>query len=219
MEYLVPVLILVGAAVLVTLVFWWGSKAASAQKARGGTKTQGSAKDRRVSATSAAQASARLDEQEHQNVYRKIASGQLTEAAEIYRQATGVTPLEAILDVQALATYPQQWVKLEDVTETEDTSEDAEDAELTIPTDWMEEKPQPAKRSFQVEVIREDGTVRLSSEDLPPWLSDQMHAMVRDGQLEEAAKTMAEHTILTEHESRELMQALAREEQGPKEES
>lgn len=45
--------------------------------------------------------------------------------------------------------------------------------------------------------MRGTDSVRLSSQDLPPWLRDQLSAMVRDGNLESAAVQLSSHSELS----------------------
>ena len=129
-----------------------------------------------------------------------------------YRRSTGVGTFEAMLDVQALATYPQMWTKpgarsagagpmsapspvadgsaspsggaVDQAQIRVPGSADAQD--LVVPQDWLDEKL-PADRPFELEVVRDETTVRVSSDDLPPFLRDQLTALVRDGRVEDAA--------------------------------
>ena len=80
--------------------------------------------------------------------------------------------------------------------------------ELTVPAEWTAAEPVAAEQHFQVEFIRPQGSVRLSSEDLSPWLRDQLAAMLRDGDLESAAVQLSSHTELSVPESFELLQRL-----------
>ncbi|MCB4209079.1 hypothetical protein [Arthrobacter sp. UM1] len=56
----------------------------------------------------AAQASGRLDEQTHRQVYALIAQGRQQEAVEAYQNATRSTLFESITAVNALARHPQE---------------------------------------------------------------------------------------------------------------
>lgn len=80
-------------------------------------------------------------------------------------------------------------------------------SELMVPAEWSAE-PAPEDRPFEVEVMRGDGTVHLSSRDLPPWLRDQLSAMVRDGNLETAAVQLSTHTELSVPEAFELLRRI-----------
>ncbi|XNZ00372.1 hypothetical protein ACL90Y_11700 [Micrococcus luteus] len=78
---------------------------------------------------------------------------------------------------------------------------------LMVPAEWSAE-PAPEDRPFAVEVMRGDGTVHLSSRDLPPWLRDQLAAMMRDGNLETAAVQLSTHTELSVPEAFELLRRI-----------
>lgn len=80
-------------------------------------------------------------------------------------------------------------------------------ADLMVPAEWSAE-PAPEDRPFEVEVMRGDGTVHLSSRDLPPWLRDQLSAMMRDGNLETAAVQLSTHTELSVPEAFELLRRI-----------
>lgn len=87
------------------------------------------------------------------------------------------------------------------------TPQPAEVTDFTIPAEWTAE-PAPKDRPFEVEVMRPDGAVRLSSHDLPAWLRDQLAAMVRDGNLESAAVALSTHTELSVPEAFELLRRI-----------
>ncbi|AXR74144.1 hypothetical protein DCC27_007385 [Auritidibacter sp. NML130574] len=287
MEYLIPVLIILGVAVLVALGYRGVAAVAkknngsskpsrSSSGTGGGSQRRGGGLSERISPITAAQASTRLDEEDHRQVYRLIAVGKMREAAMRYREATGVSSMDAMLDVQALASYPQEWISIDeavsssepdtphmardsventplndrddqrdqdDLTPTDrsvpDDSDGAtsadqagseqspatEDGEqeltnLTVPVEWENEDfSTPEPRGFQVEVMRDNGTVQLSSEDLPPWLRDQLRAMVRDHRIDEAAQTLSEHTMLTVPEAMDLMQILSQQDNNPQDDA
>lgn len=84
---------------------------------------------------------------------------------------------------------------------------------LTIPTEWMGD-PAPEEQPFEVEVLRGEGSVRVSSRDLPPWLRDQLAAMVRDGNLESAAVQLSTHSELTVPEAFELLRRMRERREG-----
>ncbi|MGJ5590088.1 hypothetical protein ACSBQY_02555 [Micrococcus lylae] len=79
--------------------------------------------------------------------------------------------------------------------------------DLMVPAEWSAE-PAPEDRPFEVEVMRGDATVHLSSRDLPPWLRDQLSAMMRDGNLETAAVQLSTHTELSVPEAFELLRRI-----------
>lgn len=78
---------------------------------------------------------------------------------------------------------------------------------LTVPADWAS-TPAEEEPPFEVEVMRGVDSVRLSSQDLPPWLRDQLSAMVRDGNLESAAVQLSSHSQLSVPEAYELLRRM-----------
>lgn len=78
---------------------------------------------------------------------------------------------------------------------------------LTVPADWTA-APTEEEPPFEVEVMRGMDSVRLSSQDLPPWLRDQLAAMVRDGNLESAAVQLSSHSQLSVPEAYELLRRM-----------
>ena len=83
---------------------------------------------------------------------------------------------------------------------------------LTVPAEWTA-APAEEELPFEVEVMRGTDSVRLSSQDLPPWLRDQLSAMVRDGNLESAAVQLSSHSELSVPEAYELLRRM-RERRG-----
>ena len=83
---------------------------------------------------------------------------------------------------------------------------------LTVPAEWTA-APAEEELPFEVEVMRGTESVRLSSRDLPPWLRDQLAAMVRDGNLESAAVQLSSHSELSVPEAYELLRRM-RERRG-----
>lgn len=84
---------------------------------------------------------------------------------------------------------------------------------LTIPDHWTA-APTPEEPPFEVEVMRGDESVRLASEDLPPWLRDQLSAMIRDGNLESAAVQLSSHSSLSVPEAFELLRRMKERREG-----
>lgn len=311
MEYLIPLLIVVLVAVVVGGGAWLLSRRASRSSAggagaagsagsagAGGSAAAGSGRSRRpslaqrVSADGARAASTRLDQASHREVYRLIAAGRTAEAITAYRRTTGAGTFEAMLDVQALAAFPQVWeasgpqgpggqapgsagpVSQESGNkgsadagtapggsqpggsqpsgarsgEAESggaepggaesggpglgaagapgqpgapgqgsrsgrqvpPSDIADATDLVVPEDWLGERL-PADRPFELEVVRDETTVRVSSDDLPPFLRDQLTALVRDGRVEDAALELSAHTVLTAEEALQFLHILQRE--------
>lgn len=83
---------------------------------------------------------------------------------------------------------------------------------LTVPAEWTA-SPAEEEFPFEVEVMRGTESVRLSSQELPPWLRDQLSAMVRDGNLESAAVQLSSHSELSVPEAYELLRRM-RERRG-----
>ena len=234
MEYLVPVLILVVVAAVVGGGAWVLSRRAASGSTSSGTSSgksghrprRGSLAGR-ISSENAKVASNRMDQAAHREVYRLIAAGRTAEAVTAYRRSTGLGTFEAMMDIQALATYPQMWTKpaAEGTTpaaspttvnpaESSGTrvppADIADATDLVVPEDWLEESL-PADRPFELEVVRDETTVRVSSDDLPPYLRDQLTALVRDGRVEDAALELSAHTVLTAEEALQFLHILQRE--------
>lgn len=259
MEYLVPALIVVVVSAVVGGAAWLLSRRGSSLKAAGAPSRERRGGRRslagRVSSESARVASSRLDQDSHREIYRLIAAGRTSDAVMAYRQSTGLGTFESMLDVQALATYPQMWVRpgngasasgppaapaadtalgpdgpdggevpsappaaaVPEDTAPEGAAPAGDDdpripdtTNLVVPQDWLNESI-PADRPFELEVVRDETTVRVSSADLPPFLRDQLTAMVRDGRVEEAALELSAHTVLTAEEALQFLQILHRE--------
>lgn len=85
--------------------------------------------------------------------------------------------------------------------------------DLTVPEEWSAQGPAPDP-AFELEIRRPTGTVNVSSDDLPPFLRDQLTAMVRDGRLEPAAEELAQHTELTQEEALQFLQIMMRRNDG-----
>lgn len=84
---------------------------------------------------------------------------------------------------------------------------------LTVPEGWTAD-PAPEEPPFEVEVMRGEESVRLASQDLPPWLRDQLSAMVRDGNLESAAVQLSSHSSLSVPEAFELLRRMKERREG-----
>ncbi len=223
MEFIIPLLLLA-----VSTLFVWGLVAFLGRSSKTADKsTPASPRGKspalfdRMSEAGAAAAAQRLDEDTHNKVYRYLAVGQMAQAAEIYHRATGVGRIEAFVDVQALHQFPQEHgahqAPLEDVAGTDPFVPDTEDAEteltdLTVPDEWVEQVAEiPKPQRFEIQIHREDETITMSSEDLPPWIRDQIEAMVRDERLDDAAEALTEHTVLEPAEAHDLIKILARQ--------
>ncbi|MFC7401931.1 hypothetical protein [Citricoccus sp. GCM10030269] len=236
MEYFIPVLIVVVVGAVVGGGAWWLSRRANS----GTTSEQDSGRTRRgllagrVSSENARAASRRLDQETHREVYRLIAAGRTSDAVMAYRRSTGVGTFEAMIDVQALATYPQMWSKPDTGSDTNTSTTPApspaadgspsippqeqtpdaptapETSDLVVPEDWLGDQL-PADRPFELEVVRDETTVRVSSDDLPPFLRDQLTALVRDGRVEDAALELSANTVLTAEEALHFLHILQRE--------
>jgi len=225
MEFVIPLLLLVASALLV-----WGFVALIGRSKNSTDKYASSASSGgkspalfdRMSEAGAAAAAQRLDEDTHNKVYRYLAVGQMAQAAEIYHRATGVGRIEAFVDVQALYQFPQehgaqQPPPLEDVAGTdpfvpEDDDADTQLTDLTVPDEWLEQVAEtPKPQRFEIQIHRQDETITMSSEDLPPWIRDQIEAMVRDDRLDDAAEALTEHTVLELTEAQDLIKIIAQQ--------
>jgi hypothetical protein len=225
MEFIIPLLLLVASALLV-----WGFVALLGRSKNSTDKYASSASSSgkspalfdRMSEAGAAAAAQRLDEDTHNKVYRYLAVGQMAQAAEIYHRATGVGRIEAFVDVQALYQFPQehgaqQPPPLEDVAGTDPFVPETDDADtqltdLTVPDEWLEQVAEtPKPQRFEIQIHRQDETITMSSEDLPPWIRDQIEAMVRDDRLDDAAEALTEHTVLELPEAQDLIKIIAQQ--------
>jgi len=225
MEFIIPLLLLVASALLV-----WGFVALLGRSKNSTDKYASSASSGgkspalfdRMSEAGAAAAAQRLDEDTHNKVYRYLAVGQMAQAAEIYHRATGVGRIEAFVDVQALYQFPQehgaqQPPPLEDVAGTDPFVPETDDADtqltdLTVPDEWLEQVAEtPKPQRFEIQIHRQDETITMSSEDLPPWIRDQIEAMVRDDRLDDAAEALTEHTVLELPEAQDLIKIIAQQ--------
>jgi len=213
MEFIIPLLLLAVSALFVWGLIVFLGRSAGVQKKPVGKSP---ALFDRMSEDGAAAAAQRLDEESHTQVYRHLAVGQLAQAAEVYHKATGVGRIEAFVDVQALYQFPQQHdqAPVEDVAGTdpfvpEDVAEQ-EVTDLTVPSEWLDQS-EPKPQRFEVQIERESETISMSSEELPPWIRDQIEAMVRDDQLDDAAETLTEHTVLESAEAQDLIKIIAQQ--------
>ncbi|MDR7347744.1 hypothetical protein [Enteractinococcus fodinae] len=221
MEFIIPLLLLVVSALLVWGLVAFLGRSSKAQSSTASPRGKSPALFDRMSEAGAAAAAQRLDEDTHNKVYRYLAVGQMAQAAEIYHRATGVGRIEAFVDVQALYQFPQehgaQEPPLEEVAGTdpfipETDDQDTQLTDLTIPDEWLEQVAEtPKPQRFEIQIHRQDETVTMSSEDLPPWIRDQIEAMVRDERLDDAAEALTEHTALEAAEAEDLIKIIARQ--------
>ena len=223
MEFIIPLLLLAVSALLVWgfIAFLGRSSGLTNKTSAASPRGKSPALFDRMSEDGAAAAAQRLDEDTHNKVYRYLAVGQLAQAAEIYHRATGVGRIEAFVDVQALYQFPQehgvQAPPLEEVAGTdpfipEDDEAEQQLTDLTIPEDWLDQAVEtPKPQRFEIQIHRESETISMSSEDLPPWIRDQIEAMVRDERFDDAAETLTEHTVLDSAEAHDLIKIIAQQ--------
>ena len=221
MEFIIPLLLLVVSALLVWGLIAFLGRSSKAQSSTASPRGKSPALFDRMSEAGAAAAAQRLDEDTHNKVYRYLAVGQMAQAAEIYHRATGVGRIEAFVDVQALYQFPQEHgvhePPLEDVAGTDPFIPETEDqdtqlTDLTIPDEWLDQVAEtPKPQRFEIQIHRQDETITMSSEDLPPWIRDQIEAMVRDERLDDAAEALTEHTALEAAEAEDLIKIIARQ--------
>src|SRR5699024_2659237 len=102
-----------------------------------------------------------------------------------------------------------EYVGLSDPFVPEDGAEQ-EVTDLTVPSEWLDQS-EPKPQRFEVQIERESETISMSSEELPPWIRDQIEAMVRDDQLDDAAETLTEHTVLESAEAQDLIKIIAQQ--------
>src|SRR5699024_344613 len=196
------------------------SSGVSATNTNAGSRGKSPALFDRMSEEGAAAAAQRLNEDTHNKVYRYLAVGQLAQAAEVYHKATGVGRIEAFVDVQALYQFPQEHaaqteesVPLEDVAGSDPfvPADEQEVTDLTVPDEWLELSESAKQQRFEVQINRDSETISMSSEELPPWIRDQIEAMVRDDRLDDAAETLTEHTVLEQTEAQDLIKIIAQQ--------
>lgn len=219
MEFIIPLLLLAVSALLVwgLIAFLGRSSGSQNNQATSAPRGKSPALFDRMSEEGAAAAAQRLDEDTHSKVYRFLAVGQLAQAAEAYHKATGVGRIEAFVDVQALYQFPQEYntAPLEDVAGSDPfvPGDDGEQevTDLTVPDEWLELEEPTKPQRFEVQINRESETISMSSEELPPWIRDQIEAMVRDDRLDDAAETLTEHTVLEQHEAQDLIKIIAQQ--------
>src|SRR5690625_1488940 len=224
MEFIIPLLLIAVSALLVWGIVAFLGRSSGQNNKSTAAKSRGKspALFDRMSEEGAAAAAQRLDEDTHNKVYRYLAVGQMAQAAEIYHRATGVGRIEAFVDVQALYQFPQehgaqQPPPLEDVAGTdpfvpEDDDADTQLTDLTVPDEWLEQVAEtPKPQRFEIQIHRQDETITMSSEDLPPWIRDQIEAMVRDDRLDDAAEALTEHTVLELTEAQDLIKIIAQQ--------
>ena len=224
MEFIIPLLLLVVSGLIVWGVVAFLSRSTSLTGSNTQSVTSARGKSPalfdRMSEEGAIAAATRLDEDTHNKVYRYLAVGQLAQAAEIYHRATGVGRIESFVDVQALYQFPQEHgaeTPLEDVAGTDPFVPEDENAEeqltdLTVPSEWFEDIPEAQKQQrFEIQIHRGEDTIAMSSEDVAPWIRDQIEAMIRDDRFDDAAETLTEHTVLEFNEAQDLIKIIAQQ--------
>ncbi|HIY86484.1 MAG TPA: hypothetical protein H9822_08565 [Candidatus Yaniella excrementavium] len=220
MEFIIPLLLLAVSALLVWGLIAFLGRSSGLQNESAGSRGKSPALFDRMSEEGASAAARRLDEESHNKVYRYLAVGQLAQAADVYHKATGVGRIEAFVDVQALYQFPQEHVAesdesvpLEDVAGSDPfiPADEQEVTDLTVPDEWLELSAPAKQQRFEVQISRESETISMSSEELPPWIRDQIEAMVRDERLDDAAETLTEHTVLQQTEAQDLIKVIAQQ--------
>ncbi|MFC0582256.1 hypothetical protein [Micrococcoides hystricis] len=112
------------------------------------------------------------------------------------------------LDHDGLDVVPENQLELPGLSE--ELSRQFDD--FTVPESWGEE-PTLRNQAFELQVTRDEETIRISSDDLGPWVHDQLAAMVRDGDLESGAALLAANTELSEPEARQFLEIMAERDQ------
>lgn len=221
MEFIIPLLLLVVSALFVWGLIAFLGRSSGLKDTNAGSRSKSPALFDRMSEEGASAAAQRLDEDTHNKVYRYLAVGQLAQAAEVYHKATGVGRIEAFVDVQALYQFPQEHaadpaedpVPLDDVAGSDPfiPADEQRVTDLTVPDEWLELSEPSKQQRFEVQISRESETISMSSEELPPWIRDQIEAMVRDDRLDDAAETLTEHTVLEQTEAQDLVKIIAQQ--------
>jgi ribosomal protein L7/L12 len=235
MEFLVPLLI----AVLVIAIGLVIVRMASRNKTSraGQVRTSPGKPATETSREAAAEASARLNQQQHTAIYALIAQGQALTAIREYRNATGAGLREAASAVAQMSAYPQPYQAARDVApalrpEDEEPRETApeqplEDAETrqAAPApaqaeDAQPQEPAPAPRTAPTgyryrAIVSKGNTIR---EVASTRLNDEVFGRIRtaalSGDREDAVRLLLAHSEATEADAREFVDLI-----GPEEES
>lgn len=248
-EFLVP-LAITAAVVLLTLGVYRLFASRSKKTSAAGNTGQGffaglKALSQPVTEQDAVAAAAQLTPEQHKQVYGLLARGQHQMAAQAFQEITGASVLDALLAVNALASYPtparsstaenDSLAVLDAVAFEEDEDSLEHDGldvnpnqlelpglsdeiarqleDFSIPDSWAEEEPTLRNQAFELQVTRDEETIRISSDDIGSWVHDQLAAMVRDGDLESGAALLAANTELSEPEARQFLEIMAERDQ------
>jgi ribosomal protein L7/L12 len=234
MEFVVPLLI----AVLVIAVGLLIVRLATRNKTGRTSRVRGPV-DNATTATSreaAAEASARLNQQQHTAIYALIAQGQALAAIREYRNATGAGLREAAGAVAQMSAHPQPFKASPDGApalrpEADELRKPAEEQPLedaeplqAAPAPAQAEDAQPqsapapraAPRGYRYRAIVSKGdTIReIASTRLNDDVFGRIRGAALDGDREDAVRLLLDHSEATEAEAREFVDLI-----GPEDES
>ena len=187
----------------------------------------------------AAEASGRLNQQQHTAIYALIAQGQALAAIREYRNATGAGLREAAGAVAQMSAHPQPYKASPDDAPTLNPEDDdlreaapeqpREDAEPRpaapapapaeaedAPTQESAPAPRAAPRGYRYRAIVSKGeTIReIASTRLNDDVFDRIRTAALGGDREDAVRMLLDHSEATEADAREFVDLI-----GPEEES
>jgi FtsZ-interacting cell division protein ZipA len=237
MEFVVPLLIVVLVIVIGLVIV-----RLAARNRTGGAGHVRKSPDYPTTATSkeaAAEASARLNQQQHTAIYALIAQGQALSAIREYRNATGAGLREATGAVAQMSAHPQPYKASPDDVPTlrpeddepreaapEQPREDAEPQQAApapapapaeeAPPQESAPAPRAAPRGYRYRAIVSKGeTIReIASTRLNDDVFDRIRTAALGGDREDAVRLLLDHSEATEADAREFVDLI-----GPEEES
>ncbi|MET1154885.1 hypothetical protein [Arthrobacter sp.] len=190
-----------------------------------------------TSGEAAAEASARLNQQQHTAIYALIAQGQALSAIREYRNATGAGLREAAGAIAQLSAHPQPYKASPDDAPTlrpegeelreaapEQPREDAEPRREApapaqaedAPPQESDPTPRAAPKGYRYRAIVSKGeTIReITSTRLNDDVFDRIRTAALGGDREDAVRMLLDHSEATEADAREFVDLI-----GPEEES
>ncbi|MGM0930382.1 MAG: hypothetical protein ACQEXN_11815 [Actinomycetota bacterium] len=234
MEFVVPLLIvvLVVAIGLVIMRLAARNKTSRAGQVRRSPNQPTAA----TSKEAAAEASARLNQQQHTAIYALIAQGQALSAIREYRNATGAGLREAAGAVAQMSAHPQPYQASPDDAPTlqpedeelpeaapEQPREDAESRQAApgpaqaedAPPQESADAPRAAPTGYRYRAIVSKGdTIReIASTRLNDDVFDRIRTAALGGDREDAVRLLLDHSEATEADAREFVDLIGPEEE------
>ncbi|MGW6172094.1 hypothetical protein ACWF5H_01255 [Arthrobacter sp. NPDC055138] len=236
MEFVVPLLIVVLVIAIGLVIMRLAARnkpGASRVRRSPGPSTPATTRE------AAAEASARLNQQQHTAIYALIAQGQAFAAIREYRNATGAGLREAAGAVAQMSAYPQPYKASPDESPTvrpedkalrepapeqprEDTeAQQAAPAQAPDPAEEAQpQEPAPAPRTaprgyrYRAIVSKGDTIREIASTRLNDDVFDRIRTAALGGDREDAVRLLLDHSEATEADAREFVDLI-----GPEEES